>query len=84
MDQQEIDERIDIYRKELLNNLISIEEAQKQLKVYQTHQLAEAKERDTKRFGEALGIRGDHEVGAAFNPEKQVFEPSKSSIYWAY
>ena len=72
MDQEEVDERINIYRQELLNNLISIEEAQKKLKVYQTHQLVEAKERDTKRFGEALGISGDHEIGASFNPEKQV------------
>jgi len=72
MDPEEVDERINVYREELLANLISIEEAQKKLKVYQTHQLAEAKERDTKRFGEALGIKDDHEIGSSFNPEKQV------------
>lgn len=73
LDPDEIENRIDVYRKELLENMSAFEESQKKMKEFQVHQLAEAKERDTKRFGQALGITDDYEPGASFNPERQVF-----------
>jgi hypothetical protein len=47
------------------------------MKEWQTHKLAEAKERDNKRFGDALGIKSDFVGGAAFNRELQVLKDIK-------
>jgi serine/arginine repetitive matrix protein 2 len=70
--EDEIEERVDQLRQELLNDLERFTEKAKLMKEWQTHQLSEAKERDNKRFGAALGISETHTVGEAFNKELQV------------
>lgn len=50
--EQDIDTRVDDLRQRLLNDLTVNIEKQLKIKDYQTHQRAEAKERDNKRFGE--------------------------------
>ncbi len=72
LDEEEIEERVNQLREQLSVKMIKTLENQQKLKEFQTHQQAEAKERDNNRFGEALGIRGDYKVGSSFSAERQV------------
>jgi serine/arginine repetitive matrix protein 2 len=72
LEETEIESRVDQLRQELLDDLDRFTAKAKLMKEWQTHQLAEAKERDNNRFAAALGINPDHQVGAAFNRELQV------------
>lgn len=70
LDEDEIEEQVDSLRKKLLEELErddgagangGLREGGKGLKGHQVHELAEAKEREMKRMGKALGISPDYE-----------------------
>ncbi|KAJ3302420.1 RNA-splicing factor [Kappamyces sp. JEL0829] len=71
LDEAAVEARVAKLRDELLSNLDATEKVEKKMKDWQTHQLAEAKERDNRRFGEALGIKSDYKHGSSFSLERQ-------------
>ena len=70
LNELEIEDLIAKKRDELLLKMEESDKRTSKIKEYQVHQLAEAKERDNKRFGAALGIRSDYKAGAAFETKK--------------
>lgn len=70
MEEDEIEGILAKKRVELLAKMEDADQKNVKIKEYQTHQLAEAKERDNKRFGAALGIRSDYVSGTAFEENK--------------
>jgi serine/arginine repetitive matrix protein 2 len=70
--EDEIEIKVQELREKLLVDLDKFTEDNRRMQIWKTHQMAEAKERDNKRFGDALGIRPDFVSGEAFNQELQV------------
>jgi serine/arginine repetitive matrix protein 2 len=80
LDQEAIDEKVASMRTDLLNNLEKRDKNETKMKDWQTHQRAEAKERDNQRFGEALGIRKGYEPGSSFSGKVIQFSNGRKSV----
>ena len=75
LEENHIEERVALFRQKLQSQTVSFEKNPKQLQEHQTHELAEAKQRELKKIETALGIQSDkHVEGRAFDRELQEKE----------
>eukprot|EP00282_Hemiselmis_andersenii_P011623 CAMPEP_0114122808 /NCGR_PEP_ID=MMETSP0043_2-20121206/7890_1 /TAXON_ID=464988 /ORGANISM="Hemiselmis andersenii, Strain CCMP644" /LENGTH=188 /DNA_ID=CAMNT_0001215543 /DNA_START=220 /DNA_END=783 /DNA_ORIENTATION=- len=66
-DEDEIEAKVAEVRKKLMNEELKVADAAPNLN--ETHAMAAEKERETKKFAGALGIRGEYAEGEAFDEE---------------
>ncbi|KAI8902441.1 hypothetical protein BC833DRAFT_616726 [Globomyces pollinis-pini] len=71
LDEDEVEVQVEALRTKLLQNMDEMKEEHVKMKDWQVHHLAEAKERQNKKFEDAFGIKSTHKHGASFDRETQ-------------